>query len=319
MNNTALLDHHHQALPSADEVEYWKDPEKSGWMHSQGEHIKTWRRRWFVLKQGYLYRFASNDVNAASKPRGVVDLSKVTDVGDGRGETGRPNSLRLSTAAGKVCYVCDTETELVEWMSALEGAVNKLVRHAAGVDDEPAKAPPQQPAQPDWARQLQSSFSDVSASAPGRRISSTSQQPPPRTTAQVTIVGYGNDAPPRPVEDFNYGGLNYSSIAGVAGVADYQPGHSGGQEPLLHVDYAAYPVPPVVPSADVGAGDGYGPQYGHYMQQLTQPPAQPERAYGGGAAVGGDAWQVHYTAEGRAYYHNAATGITQWEAPAGMA
>lgn len=309
-----------QALPSADEVEFWKDPEKAGWMHSQGEHIKTWRRRWFILKQGYLYRFASNDVNASSKPRGVVDLSKVTDVGDGRGETGRPNSLKLATAAGKVCYVCDTETELVEWMSALEGAVNKLVRRAAGVDDEPAtKAPQQQRAQPDWARQLESSFSDATASAPRRTSSASQQQLPPRTTAQVTIVGYGNDAPARPVEDFNYGGLNYSSIAGVAGVADYQPsnGHGGAngvaQEPLLHVDYAAYPVPPVVPSADAAGGDAYVPQYGHYMQQLTQPPAQAEPAYGG------DAWQVHYTAEGRAYYHNAATGITQWEAPAGMA
>lgn len=281
-------------------------------MHSQGEHIKTWRRRWFVLKQGHLFRFANNDVTAASKPRGVVDLSKVTDVGDGRGDTGRPNSLKLATATGNVSYVCDTETELVEWMSALEGAVNKLVRHAAGVDEE-AKNPQQKSSQqPDWARQLQSSFSDASASAPARRTS----QLPPRATAQVTIVGYGEEAPARPVEDFHYGGLNYSSIAGVAGVADYQP--NGAQEPLLHVDYAAYPVPPVVPSADAGAADAYAPQYGHYMQQLTQPPAH-EPAYGGGAAVGGDAWQVHYTAEGRAYYHNAATGITQWEAPAGMA
>ena len=30
-------------------------------------------------------------------------------------------------------------------------------------------------------------------------------------------------------------------------------------------------------------------------------------------------WQVHYTGEGRAYYHNAITGTTQWEAPAGLA
>lgn len=30
-------------------------------------------------------------------------------------------------------------------------------------------------------------------------------------------------------------------------------------------------------------------------------------------------WQVHYTADGRAYYHNAATGVTQWEPPAGFA
>jgi hypothetical protein len=38
-------------LLTADQVEFWHGPEKTGWMHSQGEHIKTWRKRWFVLKQ----------------------------------------------------------------------------------------------------------------------------------------------------------------------------------------------------------------------------------------------------------------------------
>ena len=38
-------------LLTADQVEFWHGPEKAGWMYSQGEHIKTWRKRWFVLKQ----------------------------------------------------------------------------------------------------------------------------------------------------------------------------------------------------------------------------------------------------------------------------
>ena len=66
-------------LPSAEDVEFWVAPEKAGWLQSQGDHIKTWRRRWFVLKQGYLFRFASPDVTSASKPRGLVDLSKARD------------------------------------------------------------------------------------------------------------------------------------------------------------------------------------------------------------------------------------------------
>jgi hypothetical protein len=115
-------------LPSAENVEFWKDPEKAGWLQSQGEHIRTWRRRWFVLKQGYLFRFASADVNASSKPRGLVDLSKVTDVSAARDATGRNNSLMLSTSTGRVCYVADSETEQVEWLSALEGAVAKIVK-----------------------------------------------------------------------------------------------------------------------------------------------------------------------------------------------
>ena len=106
-------------------------------MHSQGEVVKTWRRRWFILKQGFLFRFSSPDVSSTTKPRGVVDLSKVTDVSEAREQTGRHNTFKLSTETGYVAYVCDSETELVEWISALEGAVSAIVRkveHAYSFD-----------------------------------------------------------------------------------------------------------------------------------------------------------------------------------------
>ena len=115
-------------LPTADEVSFWTSPEKTGFMFSQGEHIKNWRRRWFILKQGYLFRFATADVSATSKPKGVVDLSKVTDVSSGRETTGRNNSIKLSTVGATVSYICDSETEQVEWMSAIETAVAKIVK-----------------------------------------------------------------------------------------------------------------------------------------------------------------------------------------------
>jgi hypothetical protein len=154
-------------LPSVDSVEYWRAPDKAGWLQSQSEVMKMWRKRWFVLKQGYLFRFLSPDVSGAFdnarscilvllrwrllhlihpptsyqndtarlghhiipvrllllllllllplthtesvKPRGVVDLSKVQDVKDGRSMTGKANTVQLQTASGgSVCYVCDT-------------------------------------------------------------------------------------------------------------------------------------------------------------------------------------------------------------------
>lgn len=61
-----------------------------------------------------------------------MDLSKVTDVSDAREQTGRGNSLKLSTAQGHVCYIADSETELVEWISALEGAVARIMKAIAG-------------------------------------------------------------------------------------------------------------------------------------------------------------------------------------------
>ncbi|KAG7673887.1 hypothetical protein Ndes2526B_g02640 [Nannochloris sp. 'desiccata'] len=123
-------------LPTADQVEFWRSPEKTGWMHSQGEHIKTWRKRWFVLKQGFLFRFASEDVSSTTKPRGIVDLSQVTDVTDGTSTTGRPNSIKLSTATGSRCYLTESETSQVEWISALESSVERIVKIVAGVDEE---------------------------------------------------------------------------------------------------------------------------------------------------------------------------------------
>ena len=124
-------------LPAADEVEFWHAPDKAGWLQSQGDHIKTWRRRWHVLKQGHLFRFAGPEaVSRTARPRGVVDLSQVTDVAEARAATGRDCSVRLATATGaELCYLADSETEQVEWLSALEGSVHAIARTLAGEDE----------------------------------------------------------------------------------------------------------------------------------------------------------------------------------------
>ena len=75
-----------------------------------------------------MFRFATPDVSPSTKPRGLVDLSKVSDVTPAKDATGRNNSLMLSTPTGRVLYVADSETEQVEWLSAIEGTVQKLVR-----------------------------------------------------------------------------------------------------------------------------------------------------------------------------------------------
>ncbi len=59
------------------------------------------------------------------------------DVKPGSAVTGRPNSIQLkTTTGGSVCYITETETELVEWMSAIESAMQRIMKHAAGIDDE---------------------------------------------------------------------------------------------------------------------------------------------------------------------------------------
>lgn len=46
---------------------------------------------------------------------------------------GKANSIQLKTSSGgSVAYVCDTETEMVEWISALDGSIQKIVKTLAG-------------------------------------------------------------------------------------------------------------------------------------------------------------------------------------------
>lgn len=333
------------ALLTADQVEFWHGAEKQGWMFSQGEHIRTWRKRWFVLKQGFLFRFASADVNAASKPRGIVDLSTVTDVSDGTATTGKPHSIRVSTATGHICYICDGETAQVEWVSALEGAVAKIVKLVAGVEDEPpasaAAAGRSGRSTSSWADQLEKSFTSASTSSGVGKASISG-----RGGAQmVTVVGYGTDArgSDRPGGGAEYVTVDYGGIAGAqavsepslaafgatsAGYQPYQPLSSAQQQQVFgppsqqqqqQQEYAApasayTPYPP--PQQQAGATDwGAHPAAGvggpTLMDAVTaQLPAPPPPA---------TPWTVHYTAEGRPYYYNTIDGATQWEAPPGMA
>ena len=185
-------------LPTADMVRYWHEPEKAGWLHCQGDVTRMWHRRWFVLKQGHLFRFMK-PADAASDPalsgsggdrvRGVVDLSRVQDVRDGRGATGRPHSIQLVTATGaSVCYAADGETEAVEWTSALEGSVQGIVRRLAGGGGgggEGAGAGARRRQRPTAALLLRAAAATTTSTAGPRTAESASATCASRTTGET--------------------------------------------------------------------------------------------------------------------------------------
>lgn len=366
------------SLLTADQVEFWRAPEKAGWMQSQGEHIRTWRRRWFVLKQGFLFRFADDKVGPSSKPRGIVDLSTVTDVSDGGAATGRPNSIKLSTANGHICYLCDSETAQVEWFSALEGAVAKIVKIVAGVEEEEQRGHAQNGGGADsgkaqsWAEQLERTYASVGSSSGARRGGSSSggggsggltDRPGASSRHQmVSIVNYDLPSVGGAGSGPGTGRHGGASSSGAGRLGGYG-GSGGGDYGYVTVDYGsiagANPVPSTAPTAGYtdtpaagygsgppgaypGPGDAYG-SYGEVPHAAPQgysfPPAAQQQApeygqqqqagYGGGnlmdavtapqaaqQAQSGSPWQVHYTAEGRPYFYNTQTGVTQWNAPA---
>jgi hypothetical protein len=130
-----------------------------------------------------------------------------------------------------VCYLCDSETEQVEWLSALEGTVLRIVRSAAGVDEDAAAAAavtakPAKPARDEkqhnseWARKLEAGFSSTSARSGGGGGGSAADM---GGNPMVKVVGFdsaGQDdyggAQPTQYNDYSSTGAGYSSIAGCA-------------------------------------------------------------------------------------------------------
>lgn len=140
----------------------------------------------------------------------------------------------------QVCYLIDSETEQVEWLSALEGAVAKIVRSAAGVDDEAAAAAAvaaaakpvavEQSHNSNWARQLEAGFTSASkpSSAGSRRTGGNSNG---NGNPMVKVVGFNGSG-----NDYSRGGASgYSgnrgtSAYGGGGAAEY--GSGGAQSDI---------------------------------------------------------------------------------------
>ena len=93
------------ATTTARSVPYHDKPDHCGWLAKKGERLQTWRRRWFVLKQGKLGWFkAPADVRAGAKPRGELDMSDVASACTATAaDAGRAHGVELigSAAAAK--------------------------------------------------------------------------------------------------------------------------------------------------------------------------------------------------------------------------
>ena len=209
--------------PGAGAVEWWRSPEHAGWLHKKGEHLSTWRRRWFVLRDGRLAWFLSDKaVGPGSKPRGVLPLRACPGARAATlSEAGKPYALELAgpDAAATGCrhLAADNEAEKDKWVAALQRAAAAAVAAAAPGAGAALKS------HDEWAARLREGIEQMSAAAP-----------PPRQQPNIEVAGYG------------------------------------------------------------GSGGGYGGDDGR------------------------GAWQVHYNESGSAYYHNAQTGQTQWQAPPGF-
>ena len=114
-------------------VEFWREPERAGWLMKQGEHIKTWRRRWFVLKQGKIFWFKESEVNSMSQPRGVIEVKGCLSVKGAEDALNKPYAFELSTNMDTMYFIADSDKEKEDWINAIGRAI---VRHSASLCDE---------------------------------------------------------------------------------------------------------------------------------------------------------------------------------------
>eukprot|EP00891_Asterochloris_glomerata_P007668 jgi/Astpho2/7668/Aster-02550 len=109
------------------DVEFWHGQERAGWLMKQGEFIKTWRRRWFILKQGKIFWFKSDVVTPDSIPRGVIEVNKCLSIKGAEDTINKPHAFELATTDDSMFFIADSDKEKEDWINAVGRAI---VRHS---------------------------------------------------------------------------------------------------------------------------------------------------------------------------------------------
>jgi len=180
------------ALAAVRQIDWHDSPTHSGWLMKKGEHLSTWRRRWFVLKDGKLGWFKGPDVKRGVKPRGTLDVSEVQSACTSTtSDAGRKHGVELigsaeATKAGCTFLVADSERECDQWAVALDAVINGVPTNTTPGADRSAPNP--EPT--GLANQLADGFTRA-----------TTQRTPQRNTPQrsnvveVSVTGYTSGAP----------------------------------------------------------------------------------------------------------------------------
>eukprot|EP01087_Luapelamoeba_hula_P008724 TRINITY_DN2202_c0_g1_i1.p1 TRINITY_DN2202_c0_g1~~TRINITY_DN2202_c0_g1_i1.p1 ORF type:complete len:248 (-),score=43.17 TRINITY_DN2202_c0_g1_i1:76-819(-) len=105
-------------------------PEKQGWLTKQGGNYKTWKRRWFVLRNYQLMYYGRKQAKASAKPAGLIHFKNIDDIEtdidlrskDTRGaKKGKPLfKIIVNTHRGNYMIQGDNSAETEEWIEVLK-------------------------------------------------------------------------------------------------------------------------------------------------------------------------------------------------------
>ncbi|XP_045421246.1 LOW QUALITY PROTEIN: pleckstrin homology domain-containing family H member 1 [Lemur catta] len=89
--------------------------EKSGYLLKMGSRVKTWKRRWFVLRQGQIMYYKSPS-DVIRKPQGQVDLNSHCQIVRGEGA----QTFQLISEKKTYYLTADSPSLLEEWVRVLQ-------------------------------------------------------------------------------------------------------------------------------------------------------------------------------------------------------
>ncbi|MEE6474113.1 hypothetical protein FKM82_010276 [Ascaphus truei] len=92
--------------------------EKSGYLLKMGGKIKTWKRRWFVLKSGELLYYKSPS-DVIRKPQGQIELNSSSHIVKGDGK----QTVQLITEKRTYYLTADSPNILDEWVRVLQNVL----------------------------------------------------------------------------------------------------------------------------------------------------------------------------------------------------
>lgn len=101
---------------------------KEGWLYKRGEHIKNWRRRYFILRDdGTFFGFKAKPENDVQDPLNNFTVRECQLM---RLEKPKPNTfiirgLQMTTVVERMFYV-DSPEEREEWIRAIQSVAEKL-------------------------------------------------------------------------------------------------------------------------------------------------------------------------------------------------
>ncbi|OWK53550.1 Pleckstrin y domain-containing family H member 1 [Lonchura striata] len=108
--------------------------EKSGYLLKMGSQVKTWKRRWFVLRNRQIMYYKSPS-DVIRKPQGQLELNSSCQIVRGEGS----QTFQLVTEKRTYFLTADSPNILEEWIHVLQSILRVQVSSPVGVPHSDAK------------------------------------------------------------------------------------------------------------------------------------------------------------------------------------